>query len=555
MIGRLFPKIAIFLLLISWMLTQPLTTSSRNLSTITAPQVRLDDHTADLAIGVYNEDTLDKMDSGATVVYYGAESGPYYYGSPRLFRQRNTSITDEAESGDKFGTSLTAGDFNGDTYQDLAIGVPLEDLWFGPDLEVDAGAVHVLYGDEIDGISTDDDVFIQQEYYGGTSSDNEYFGDALSAGDFNGDGYDDLAIGAPGEKVGSAGEAGNVTVVYGSSEGITTSSEVDVLHQDLSDVSDGAQGQDQFGIVLAVGDFNADNYDDLAVGVPFEDVEVDEGAYVEDAGAVNIFYGSIDGLSIKGTQFLHQNSPEVNDEVEKDDWFGWSLAAGKLNRDSYDDLIIGVPQETISAIHDGAVSVLFGFTDGIVTLGDDLWHQSEPGLLGDKGQDYDKFGWSVTAGDFDMDGYDDLAIGVPFEDFDEKEDAGVVHVLYSKGTGPTLVDNQLWHRDLDYMSTSAESHDHFGHALAAGDLTGDGYEELFVGVPGDKIDGKSGAGSVHIIHGKARSPTPNKDSIFDQNDTSVPPEPPETGDNFGNALAVLPPPPSYKVYLPLIFNN
>jgi hypothetical protein len=555
--SRFFPKSPVPLLLVAWLLFQPLVLSSRHDPIIMAPQtIELGDRYADLAIGVYHEDIDGEGDCGAAQVFYGKQVIAYNKNEIQFWSQYPSSVLDYPEDDDKFGSALAAGDFNGDGYQDLAIGVPLEDLTFNFTSEVDAGAVHVLYGTHTKLSDTGDD-FMDQETYGGVSGDNEYFGAALVSGDFNGDGFDDLAIGSPGEKVDSADAAGVVTVVYGASGGISSLNQRKVLHQNMSGIADGAQAQDQFGMVLAVGDFNADSYDDLVVGVPYEDVGDDQGSGVEDAGAVNIFYGSGDGLTSDGAQFLHQDSPEVNDSAEAHDHFGWSLATGWLNRDQYDDLAIGIPQETIGEVTQaGAVSVLFGFSPGIVTLADQLWHQDVPGLLGDKGQDYDRFGWSVASGDFDMNGIDDLAIGVPMEDFEEKEDAGVVHVLYSRNTGPHYDNNQLWHHDLPNVNGGpAESHDHFGHALVAGDINGDFYDELVVGVPGDEVDGKTGAGSANILPGGASGLSDHMDGKVTQPDFPGEWRAPGVDDNFGNALVVLPAPPPPSVYLPLIFNN
>ena len=136
------------------------------------------------------------------------------------------------------------------------------------------------------------------------------FGTALVAGFFNAD-QGDLAVGAPGEDVGSAGGAGAVSVFSGTPGGLPTSSRV--LLQANSEVGD------QFGLALAAGFFDT-GPSDLAIGVPFEDLG---GA--TDAGAVNVQYGSSTGLPGPGGQLFTQNSPGAGGTAESGDGFGSAL--------------------------------------------------------------------------------------------------------------------------------------------------------------------------------------------------------------------------------------
>ena len=130
------------------------------------------------------------------------------------------------------------------------------------------------------------------------------------AGDFNGDGFPDLAIAAPGESVGSATGAGDVHVVYGSGSGLGSGSSQTWTQNDLGG-GEGAAAGNMFGAALAAGDFNGDGYAELAIGAPGEDVGSNG-----DAGAVHILYGSADGLAASGEQTLTQGSDGIADRAE-----------------------------------------------------------------------------------------------------------------------------------------------------------------------------------------------------------------------------------------------
>lgn len=149
----------------------------------------------------------------------------------------------------------------------------------------------------------------------GTASTHAY-------GDFNGDGRDDMAVGVPFENIGAISDAGAVNVLYGSAGGIASTGN-QFWNQDSSGVEDTAEAFDNFGWAVAAGDFNNDGRDDLVAGIPSEDVNAGP---VNDAGAVQVFYGSASGLSASGDQFWHQDSSGVEDTAEPGDQFGSSAA-------------------------------------------------------------------------------------------------------------------------------------------------------------------------------------------------------------------------------------
>ncbi len=200
--------------------------------------------------------------------------------------------------------------------------------------------------------------------------------------DFNGDTFADLAVGAPGEGVGGAAGAGAVNVLYGSAAGLTASS--DVFTQGSGGVEGAAEQDDSFGAAVAKGNFNGDEFFDVAVGAPGERV-----GSVGFAGAVNVLYGSEDGLG--GGPLFVQSNPESSDG------FGGSLATADFNGDGFFDLAVGAAGENIGTVVDaGAVTVLFGSAGGITTAGSQTFWQGN-GAAG-SAETGDNFGFSVAPG-------------------------------------------------------------------------------------------------------------------------------------------------------------
>ncbi len=473
---------------------------------------------------------------------YGTPSGLSAEQKPDQFwTQDSIGVADAAERGDSFGYVLATGDFNNDGYDDLAISVGYESLGS----RAAAGAVHVLYGSR-SGITSNNSQIWTQDSPGIKGSSNAYdvFGSALAAGDFDGDGFDDLAIGVPYDSVNSLDDAGAVNVLYGSRSGLTDSPD-QLFTQNSENVEGRASSQDHFGFSLVAGNFNGDRYDDLAIGVPDEGFD---GTSL--SGSVNVIYGSPRGLSattILPDQIWSQNSFQPEELPEYNDKFGWSLAAGDLNRDGFHDLVVGVPYEDVGVIRDaGAVHIIFGSRSGLseTSILPQTWTQNSPSIQSDCAID-ELFGLAVVTGDFNRDGYDDLAAGVPQESPKSVHFAGAANVIYGGSGGLTSTGNQLWHQDSNpgvpgILGTS----DLFGIALATGDYNRDGFLDLAAGVPFDRPTGGTERGSVNIFYGSseglrsskasngtgkaAQSLTQDKPGVEDRS---------ENGDRFGLAVS------------------
>jgi hypothetical protein len=248
-------------------------------------------------------------------VLYGSAGQLTAEGS-QLFTQNSPGVVGAAASGDFLGDALAAGDFNNDTFADLAIGVPLEEVGGARD----AGAVNVLPGSTGKLTGAGSQYFTQDgPGVGGTAEIIDLFGDTLAAGDFNNDSFADLAVGAANEAVGASQGSGAVNVLLGSA-GLLTGVGSQLFTQDSPGVGGAAEDGDAFGFALTAADFDNDAFADLAVGAPFEDV-----ASAVDAGAVNVLYGSAGLLTGAGSQLFTQGAG-IGGTPESFDAFGWALA-------------------------------------------------------------------------------------------------------------------------------------------------------------------------------------------------------------------------------------
>jgi hypothetical protein len=449
----------------------------------------------DLAVGAPGENTS----AGAVNVLYGSGSG--LTGANQTITQAN------AEAGDRFGTALTKGDFDGDGITDLAVGASGE----GVSGAASAGVVSVFYGTE-DGLPGSG-----QNLFQGNPEQLDLFGAAVAAGRFNSDGFDDLAVGAPGETVGGAQFAGAVSVFYGSSGGLGSGGQA--VFQAASEAGD------QFGGALLADLLNGgmDALSDLAVGAPGETVR---GAQF--AGAVDVFYGTASGLPSAQAAELVQNNPEPGDA------FGSALAAGNFGyEDSTPDLAVGAPGESVGTRQAaGAVSILLGVSGGLAPGGPDF--VQGPTAAGGNPEAGDAFGFSLASGVLQNSAFDDLAVGVPGEDLGGLTDTGVVHPLFGGIAG--LVGGTFVSQDSVGVPGLAESGDAFGGALTTGHYASQNTvpSDLAIGTPSETVGTAREAGAVVVLRGIAESGPPSAAQQFTQG--RVAGGQPELLDNFGAAL-------------------
>lgn len=449
---------------------------------------------ADLVVGVPYEDVGDLRDAGAVDVLYGSPGGPGVERS--LYLTQATSALG-AQSDARFGAALTTGDFDGDGFTDLAVGAPGYD-----EVLLRSNGSVVLFWGSATGLDAARNGFVT------FFRDGAHYGAALAAGDFDGNGIDDLAVGLPGwDPDVSVGlnETGAVEILYGTPFGFGSLDHLSFVNQDTRHVKDRAEENDRFGASLASGDFDADGHADLAIGVPGEDANRRVQASV-DIGAVSVLYGSEDGLSNRGDQLWSQFTLRGGGRPEEEDFFGATLAAGDLDGDCRDDLAIAAIGEDHEKVgNSGAVHVLFGTRRGLSSRrAQSFRHGLVPNL-----------GSALAMGDFEGDGIDDLAKGAP---------GFGGGVLVARGTDEGLswddpLNDTLQLYKLDFLYAEIPEH-HIGDyqgeaalgaAAAADDYNGDGRDDLALGSPAFDIVkrglvGIPNAGAVGILFGQPSGP-------------------------------------------------
>ncbi|HKQ56594.1 MAG TPA: FlgD immunoglobulin-like domain containing protein [Candidatus Eisenbacteria bacterium] len=425
------------------------------------------------------------------------------------------------EPGDRHGSALATGDFNNDGYDDLAVGAPFDDVTVGMSNVGDAGAVVISYGSK-HGITHLGAQLRTAQSIGGSSTIGAQFGYALAAGDFDGDGDDDLAIGAPYETVTGHATAGRVYVLHGGPTGLAATLARTVIQTDLGGV---IENGDQFGASFAVGNFDGDATlrEDLAIGAPGEDA---------DAGAAFFMHGSATGLTNVGGGWFKASTLGFTDQAAAR--FGYALAAGRFVGDASVDLIVGAPYHDIGqTLNAGVIYAILGSAGSLTAVGaamHDATFQGGP-------QQGALFGFSLAGLRLSVTGNPRLAIGEPLRDVGAVTDAGRVIVVQGGATGFLFGAASVRVLTQELAGTVGQDGDYFGYAVAAGDWDLDGDEDLGVGTPGKAKPGFltfEEVGLVQVFLSTNTTPAGGPSYRFERDTVDVGLF---YGDRFGHALA------------------
>jgi len=317
------------------------------------------------------------------------------------------------------------------------------------------------------------------EMGGLTGSEGDLLGWSLMTGDYNGDGCDDLAMGAPGEDL----NTGAVYVAEGSGSGLLEISTDRFTRATLGAGS--AEVGEQFGYSLASGDFNddVDDCDDLAIGAPYA---------MNGAGAAVIANCQDVGTLLSTGVGFEQNA---GIGAEDDDHFAMTMAAGDINGDGVDDLVIGTPDEYWSYNAAGVVEYAFGGTSGISGMTHYLL--SDQTHLGTRWAGA-RFGYSLLVTNLDYVSTEELVIGV--EGYEEIPGVAELSAVLIADFYPGSTGFKSSYPLTSAPMTALGSHDGFGASLTAG-YFGLGYgNSLVAGMVGQDSDGAYSHGAVMIAN-------------------------------------------------------
>ena len=341
-----------------------------------------------------------------------------------------------------FGHSVAVGDVNGDGKADIAVGAVTENVGGNPW----QGRAYVFSGDDGSLLFTLD-----------TPNPQEYanFGQSVAVGDVNGDGKEDIAVGADDEDAGAIPDAGRAYVFSGVDGSL-------LLTLDTPN----PQVDGYFGRSVAVGEVNGDGKADIAVGAFREDVDGNT-----DAGRAYVFSGD------DGSLLLTLDSPNP----VADAWLGGSMAVGDVNGDGKADIAVGAHGEEVSGTYRQGRAYVFSGDDGSLLFTLDTPNPQETAY----------FGESVAVGEVNDDGKADIAVGAYYEHVGVIPDAGQAYV-FSGDDGSLLF-------TLD--TPNPQDGANFGRSVAVGDVDGDGKADIAVGADDEDVGGNTDAGQAYVFSG------------------------------------------------------
>jgi hypothetical protein len=459
---------------------------------------------SDLTVGAFRISNPDSWE-GAAYVYHGGPADP----------PAEAAWSQVGTLNEMLGFAVgTAGDVNGDGYGDVLVAAP----YFGNTSHV--GRVWVYNGAA--GGATPSSSW----YATGGQYDGRFGYSTATAGDVNGDGYSDVIVGAYLYDTPAGADAGRVFIYYGASSGLSSTPAVEL---------DGSSAGEGFGLsVASAGDVNNDGYGDVIIGSPFY-----TGSHTH-VGRASVYLGSETGISGSPAWILHGSQAEVE--------FGYCVAsAGDVNGDGYSDVIVGAPARgTMTA---GQAFVYLGSVGGLATV---------PSWVNGIGEAGDAYGYAVaSAGDVNGDGFDDVVVGAPDFDCGDTTDGGAVRTYFGSALGldtdwfysvcntqeaahqgaavgpagdvnsdgyadviMTAYNADFGETDEGYVQVYMGAYWGFGHVVyhwqgnetnahlgyaagTAGDVNGDGFDDLIIGAPGSSTDD----GRVHVYEGNGRTAT------------------------------------------------
>ncbi len=462
------------------------------------------DGLVDMVVSSPGASPLGRSEAGAALIVYGVESPA---GILDLSALRFTAIAGSSEY-DNVGTSLAVADFNGDGYDDVAVGAPNIGVFTTP-----RDTVYIVWGGAAlpAGIAfaTPNPLAPVTEIVAPSTDFSETpisrgLGFSLATGDFNGDGTPDLVIGAPFDNDGGqfGEEAGSVFVVYGDQIPATGVFDLTTAAFGARTHIDATNTLERFGAAVAAGDFDGDGRDDVGIGAPGY---VPNGFFTPQ-GRAYLVLGRIGRPSdIAANGDPNTTVIEPNTTIGANGRLGTSIAMGRHTRDLWADLLIGAPGELFSTPSGSGSVYLVAGTSPAPTLIDLNTPGAGAAFIGNGVGD--RLGAAVGLFDLDGDGLDDAIMGAPGDNISGdtgRAGAGAVYARRSFGSLPVGVETMDENAPFTARFLGRAGGDALGHIVAGGDFSNDGLTDIFMGAP----NAPDGFGAGEFVGLRARSPYP-----------------------------------------------